>query len=126
MCFGDEDMVFMLANPQNFMDSMGYSLGILELAIGNIINHMKVETYNVNFFTYGYAAKGILHLKGQVTQAQLINFRTSFYNAINGSNNSFRTPIISGLDEVQWVPITGSAKEMEYINYNNHVMRIMC
>jgi len=124
--FGDEDMIWKLFNPQNFSDAMGYCYSPLELAIVNITNHLNVENYNSNFFTHGYAARGILHLKGTVTQAQLTSFRRQFYNTISGTQNAWRTPIIGGLDEVQWVPMSGSAKEMEYLNYNNHLMRSLC
>ena len=124
--FGDEDMVFKLFNPQNFADSMGYCYSPLELAIINVTNHLNVENYNSNFFTHGYAARGILHLKGTVTQSQLASFRRQFYNTISGTQNAWRTPIIAGMDDVQWVPMSGSAKEMEYLNYNNHIIRAIC
>ena len=124
--FGDEDCVFKLFNPQNFVDSMGYCYSPLELAIINITNHLNVENYNANFFTHGYAARGVLHLKGTVTQQQLANFRRTFYNSITGHQNAWRTPIVAGLEEVQWVPMSANAKEMEYLNYNNHLMRILC
>lgn len=124
--FGDEDLVFKLFNPQNFADSNGYCYSPLELAIINVTNHLNVENYNSNFFTHGYAARGILHLKGTVTQAQLMNFRRQFYNSISGQQHAWRTPIVAGLDEVQWVPMSASAREMEYINFNNHLLRIIC
>lgn len=124
--FGDEDLIFKLFNPQNFADSNGYCYSPLELSIINVTNHMNVENYNSNFFTHGYAARGVLHLKGTVTQAQLMNFRRQFYNSISGQQHAWRTPIVAGLDEVQWVPMSASAKEMEYINFNNHLMRIIC
>lgn len=124
--FGDEDLIFKLFNPQNFSDSMGYCYGPLELAIINVTNHLNAENYNANFFTHGYAAKGILHLKGTVTQQQLTAFRRQFYNSISGANNAWRTPIIAGLDSVDWIPMSGSAKDMEYINFNNHIMRSIC
>ena len=124
--FGDEDMIWKLFNPQNFSDSMGYCYSPLELAIINVTNHLNVENYNANFFTHGYAARGILHLKGTVTQAQLASFRRQFYNTISGVQNAWRTPIVAGMDDVQWVPMSGSAKEMEYLNYNNHIIRAIC
>lgn len=124
--FGDEDMIFKLFNPQNFTDSQGYCYSPLELAIINVTNHLNVENYNSNFFTHGYAARGVLHLKGTVTQQQLANFRRTFYNSISGTQHSWRTPIVAGLDEVQWVPMSANAREMEYINFNNHLMRILC
>jgi len=124
--FGDEDMIFKLFNPQNFPDSLGYCYGPLELAIIQITNHLNVENYNANFFTHGYAARGLLHLKGTVTQSALSAFRRQFYNSISGTQHAWRTPIISGLDDVQWVQMSGSAKEMEYINFNHHLMRTIC
>lgn len=124
--FGDEDMIFKLFNPKNFADSNGYAISMVEQAIIMITNHLNVESYNANYFTHGYAARGILHLKGTVTQNTLASFRRQFYNTISGSNNAWRTPIVAGLDEVQWIPMSGSAREMEYINFNSHVMRSIC
>ena len=124
--FGDEDMIFKLFNPQNFADSNGYAYSPLEMAIINITHHMNTEQYNSNFFTHGQAAKGVLHLKGTVTQSQLASFRRQFYNLINGSQNAWRTPIIAGLEDVQWVPMAGGSREMEYLNYNMHLMRSIC
>lgn len=124
--FGDKDMIFKLFNPQNFADSRGYCYSPLELAIITVTSHLNVENFNSNFFTHGYASKGVLHLKGTVTQQQLANFRRTFYNSITGAQNAWRTPIVAGLEDVQWVPISASAREMEYINFNNHLMRILC
>lgn len=124
--FGDEDMIFKLFNPQNFQDSNGYCYSPLEMAVMNITHHMNTEHYNSNFFTHGQAAKGVLHLKGTVTASQLTSFRRQFYNLINGSQNAWRTPIVSGLDDVQWVPMAGGSKDMEYLNYNMHLMRAIC
>lgn len=124
--FGDEDMIFKTFNPQNFMDTLGYDYGPLEMAIVNITNHLNAENYNSNFFTHGYAARGILHLKGNVTPAQLTAFRRQFFNTINSTHNAWRTPIVAGLDEVGWIPMSGSSRDMEYINFNNHLMRAIC
>ena len=124
--FGDKDMVFRLFNPQNFGDAQGYCYSLLELAILNTTSHLNVENYNTQFFTHGYAARGVLHLKGMVTQSQLTAFRRQFYNSISGVQNSWRTPIIAGLEEVQWVPLAGSAREMEYIAFNDHIVRALC
>lgn len=124
--FGDDEMIFKLFNPQNFADSLGYCYSPLELAIINVTNHLNIENYNANFFTHGYAARGILHLKGTVTQQQLSSFRRQFYNQITGAQHAWRTPIVAGLDEVDWIQLSGSAKEMEYLQYNDHILRAIC
>ena len=124
--FGDEDLIFKLYNPQNFADGNGYCYSNVEMAIINITNHMNTEHYNSNFFTHGQSAKGVLHLKGTVTQSQMTAFRRQFYSLINGAQNAWRTPIVSGLEDVQWVPMAGGSKDMEYLNYNMHLMRSVC
>jgi hypothetical protein len=124
--FGDEDMIWRLANPQNWSDSMGYCYSLLQLAIISVTNHLQTENYNANFFTNGYAARGILHLKGVSNQSMITNFKRQFYNMINGSQNSWRTPIAAGMDDIQWIPLSASSRDMEYINYNNHIMRLLC
>jgi hypothetical protein len=124
--FGDQDLVFKLFNPKNLADANGYSVSMVEQAVNLVTNHLNVESYNSNYFTHGYAARGILHLKGTVTQNGLAAFRRQFYNTISASNNAWRTPIVAGLDDVQWISMSGSAREMEYINYNSHIMRSIC
>ncbi len=124
--YGDEDLIFRLFNPQNFADSNGYCYSPVELATINITNHLNVENYNAKFFTHGYAARGILHLKGTVTQSQLTAFRRQFHNTISGVQNAWRTPIIAGMDDVQWIQLSGSAREMEYISFNDHILRSLC
>jgi hypothetical protein len=124
--FGDEDLIFKLYNPQNFADGNGYCYSPVEMAVINITNHMNTEHYNSNFFTHGQSAKGVLHLKGTVTQSQMTAFRRQFYSLINGAQNAWRTPIVSGLEDVQWVPMAGGSKDMEYLNYNMHLMRAVC
>jgi hypothetical protein len=124
--FGDEDMIFKLFNPQNFADSLGYCASLTELAIVTVTNHLNVESYNSKFFTNGYAARGVLHLKGMVQQSALAAFRRQFHNSISGSQNAWRTPIVAGLDDVQWVPISANSREMEYIQYNDHILRTVC
>ena len=124
--FSDATMVFKLFQPPSFMDNNGYSLSLVEACILSITRHLQAENYNSLFFTHGFAARGLIHLKGSVSQQNLQAFRNQFNAVINGNNNSWRTPIISGLDEVQWVPLAGSQRDMEYIQYTDHLIRTMC
>jgi hypothetical protein len=124
--FGDEDMCWALFNPKNKLDSNGYSTSMVEDAIYLIANHVNTETFNSNMFTHGYATRGILHLKGPFTKNDLASFRRQFDATITGSNNAWRTPIVAGLDDVQWVSLAGQGRDAEFINYNSHIMRSIC
>jgi hypothetical protein len=124
--FGDKDFIFKLANPQNFIDARGYCYSLLELAIINASTHLNIEIFNRNFFSQGQAARGIINIKGNITQAQLQNFRRQFHATINGSDNAWRTPIIGGVDGIEFVQLQMSSKDMDYLGFNTHIMRSIC
>lgn len=124
--FTRNDLVYKLGNPQNFIDNNGYCIGELEMATTTITSHLQAENYNKLFFTHGFAARGLLHIKGDVTPAQLQAFRAQWYAQVSGNSNSWRTPIIAGVDEVEWVSLSANNREMEYSNYIDHIIRILC
>jgi len=124
--FSDETMIFRQYQPPSFVDNNGYSTSLVEACIKSITRHLQAENYNALFFTHGFAARGLLHLKGNVSQQNLQLFRNQFNAAINGNNNSWRTPIVGGLDDVQWIPLAGTSRDMEYIQYTDHLIRTIC
>jgi hypothetical protein len=124
--FSDKTMIFKVFQPPSFIDNNGYSLSLVEACILSITRHLQAENYNALFFTHGFAARGLLHLKGNVSQQNLQMFRNQFNSVINGNNNSWRTPIIAGLDDVQWIPLAGTSRDMEYIQYTDHLIRTIC
>ena len=124
--FSDDTMTFKVFQPPSYIDNNGYSMSLVEACILSITRHLQAENYNSLFFTHGFAARGLLHLKGNVSQQNLQMFRNQFNAVINGNNNSWRTPIVAGLDDVQWIPLAGTSRDMEYIQYTDHLIRTIC
>jgi hypothetical protein len=124
--FSEDTMIFKVFQPPSYVDNNGYSMSLVEACILSITRHLQAENYNSLFFTHGFAARGLLHLKGNVSQQNLQLFRNQFNAVINGNNNSWRTPIIAGLDDVNWIPLAGNARDMEYIQYTDHLIRTIC
>jgi hypothetical protein len=124
--FSDDTMIFRVFQPPSYIDNNGYSMSLVEACILSITRHLQAENYNALFFTHGFAARGLLHLKGNVSQQNLQMFRNQFNAVINGNNNSWRTPIIAGLDAVEWIPLAGTSRDMEYIQYTDHLIRSIC
>lgn len=122
--FSDDTMMFQVFQPPSFIDNNGYSMSLVEACILSITRHLQAENYNSLFFTHGFAARGLLHLKGNVSQQNLQMFRNQFNAVINGNNNSWRTPIVAGLDDVQWIPLAGTSRDMEYIQYTDHLIHL--
>jgi len=124
--FGESDLIWKNFGFQSGSDSVGYPVSHLEQAVKLITAHMNIDNYNEKIFTNGYAAKGILHLKGQVNQESLIQFRRQFHDSISSTENNWRTPIVSGMDEIQFVSLAPSSKDMEYMTYNKMIAMNLC
>ncbi len=124
--FTAKEMLFKLGNPQNFIENNGYCIGELEMATLVITGHLQAENYNKLFFTHGFASRGLLHIQGDVTPANLQAFRSQWHAQIAGNENSWRTPIIAGADNVQWIALSANNRDMEYSNYIDHIIRTLC
>ena len=73
--FTRKDMIFKIAAPQNFIDSAGYPVPELEMAINTITTHLQADNHNSQMFVNGKASRGILHIQGEVPQQALQAFR---------------------------------------------------
>lgn len=124
--FTRQEMVYKLGNPQNFITNNGYCIGELEFSTLSVTAHLQAENYNKLFFTHGFASRGLIHIKGDATPAMLKAFRSQWYAQISGNSNSWRTPILAGVDDVQWIPLSASNRDMEYKEYVDHIIRTLC
>ena len=76
--------------------------------------------------THGFASRGLLWIQGDITPSQLQSFRAMWAAQIAGNANSWRTPILAGVDNVQWVQLSANNRDMEYSNYQDHIIRTLC
>lgn len=121
----DSQLIFEPGMPTVDPEDQGYAQGELEQIIQIITAHLYAEAHNRNFFTQGLGTKGILHIKGDnVSRAQLEAFRRVWTNQIVNTRNAFRPPIIGIADEVRWVELSQSNKDMEFDNWMNYLIRI--
>jgi hypothetical protein len=119
-------MVFKIANPQGFIETNGYPMSTVEMALITLTTHLQAEGYNSKFFSHGFASRGMLHIKGDITRTQLDAFRGAWYAQISGNSNSWRTPIIAGVEDVQWIPLSPNNRDMEYMSLIDHLARTLC
>ena len=125
--WSEDWFVFEPANPSVDPEDNGYAMGELELLIQIITAHLYAEAHNRNFFVQGIGSKGLLHIKGEnISRAQLEAFKRQWFNQISNTRNSFRPPIIGMADEVKWVPLAQSNREMEFEQWMNYLIRICC
>jgi len=125
--FTEDELVFEPANPTVDPEDNGYAPGELELLIQIVTAHLFAEAHNRNFFTQGIGTKGILHIKGDnINRGQLEAFKRQWFNQVVNSRNAFRPPIIGMADEVKWVSLAQSNREMEFEQWMNYLIRISC
>lgn len=121
--FTKDELIFERINLDSDIDLNGYAVGPLERAIAAITSHLQIENHQKAFFTHGAASKGVLVIQGDVTPNTLKTLQAQWTQQITGPLNAWRTPILAGIDGVQWVPLVSSNRDMEYAAYQDHILR---
>jgi len=125
--FTEDELIFEPATPTVDPEDNGYAPGELEYLINIVTAHLYAEAHNRNFFTQGIGTKGILHIKGDnISRAQLEAFKRQWFNQVVNTRNAFRPPIIGMADDVKWVPLAQTNKEMEFEAWMNYLIKICC
>ena len=104
----------------------GYGIAELELLVRLVSSHLNTEYYNEAYFTQGFSAKGILHLKSPLNRRKLEAIRIQWQHMLKGARNSFQTPIFAGMDDVNWIPLTQNHSDIEFQGWMNYLIKLIC
>ncbi len=124
--FTADELKVGMRNPTTDIYANGYSVSELELLVSLVTSHLQTEFYNRSYFQQGFSAKGILHIKANLNRSKLEELRRNWNHMVKGNRNSFQTPIMAGMDEVSWIPLTQSHSEMEFTMWLQYLMRMIC
>lgn len=124
--FTQDELKVGMRNPTSDIYVNGYSISELEMLVALVTSHLQTEFYNRSYFQQGFSAKGILHIKANLNRSKLEELRRNWNHMVKGNKNSFQTPIMAGMDEVQWIPLTQSHSEMEFSMWLNYLIRMIC
>jgi len=124
--FSEDELIVTQSSPINDIESRGYSLSILELLVNTVSSHIFTETHNRLFFTNGMSQNGVLFIKGDIPYQEMESFRRAWHAVTAGARNAARLPIISGVDDMQWINMSVSNKDMEWQNWNNYLIKLIC
>lgn len=124
--FTEDELKVSMRNPVTDIHTNGYSISELELLVALVTSHLQTEFYNRSYFQQGFSAKGILHVKANLNRSKLEELRRNWNHMVKGNRNSFQTPIMAGMDEVQWIPLTQNHNEMEFSLWLNYLIRMIC
>lgn len=105
----DEMLVFDLF-PSTDIEHNGYPVSPIDTVVASVTTHISIDVYKKLYFQNGRATKGMLVIKSDEVDEQIINgIKLQFNAAINSVSNSFRTPIfgMGKEDDVEWLPFSG-------------------
>jgi hypothetical protein len=103
--------------PSTDVEHNGYPVSPLDTCINCITTHISIEAYWKTYFSNGKSAKGMLVIKSDEVDQQMIDaIKMQFNASINSVSNAFRTPIF-GLakgDEVEWTSTQDKLENGEF------------
>lgn len=124
--FTKDELKVGMRNPTTDIFHNGYPIAELELLVGLVSSHLNTEFYNQAYFSQGFSAKGILHIKAPLNRRKIETIRQQWQHMIKGSRNSFQTPIFAGMDEVNWIPLTQNHSDIEFQGWLQYLIKMIC
>lgn len=112
----DEMLVYNLF-PSTDVEHNGYPVSPLDTCINCITTHISIEAYWKTYFSNGKSSKGMLVIKSEEVDQQMIDaIKMQFNASINSVSNAFRTPIfgISTDDSVEWTSTQDKLENGEF------------
>lgn len=123
--FTTDDIAWCIMHPRSDLRANGFGHSPIEKIIRLVTAWLFGFEYNTKFFTQGSAIKGLLNIKGAIPDRQLRAFRRMWYSMISGVNNAWKTPILNS-EEIQWVSMHTSNREMEYGQWMDWLTKLIC
>lgn len=123
--YADDELFFGIRNPRTDLNVAGYGMSELETLVGVITSYLYAEEYNRRIFSQGSIPKGILNLKGDITDEQLRAFKREWTSLIAGVQNAWKTPVLNA-EDIEYINLQQANKDMEYMQWIQFLVRIAC
>ena len=94
-----DDLIYMPRNPRSDVLVGGYGLAETELLIRVVTGFLNAFTYNTKYFDSNAIPKGMLHLSGNYTEADMAAFKRYWNAMVKGINNSWALPVMVSKDQ---------------------------
>jgi hypothetical protein len=119
------ELAFGVRNPRSDLRAYGYGVSELEMLVSTITALLWGFEYNMMAFRQGSVHKGLLNFKGTIPDKQMKQFRRFWYQMLSGIENAWKTPITNA-DDVQWVPMHTTNRDMEYNAWIDFQIKVAC
>ena len=121
--FGIEDIIWMMDNPQTDVRMSGFGFSPLENLIVSVTAELYASKYNASYFEKGSVPEGLINLGPEAAPEDVNAFRLYWMNEIMG--RPWAIPIVGG-SQAEWIPWRASNKDMEYMAYQEWLLKNVC
>ena len=98
-CYTRETLIYEPRNPNSDVLAGGYGIAEVELMIKLVTGFLNAMTYNARGFDENVIPKGLLHLTGNYSDADLAAFRRYWNSMVKGVQNAFALPVLVSKDQ---------------------------
>jgi hypothetical protein len=123
--YTQEELCFGIRNPSSDIRLQGYGTSELEMLIPTITSLLYAWDFNQKFFTQGSTPKGVINFKGAIPEKMLSSFRRQWYTQVASVQNAWKTPIMNA-DDMQYVNMQQSARDMEFTAWMDFQIKVAC
>jgi hypothetical protein len=124
--FTHDELIYYTLFPSTDIEHNGYGVSPLDCCISSITTHISIEAYWKTYFSNGKSSKGMLVIRSdEVDQQMLDAIKMQFNASINSVSNAFRTPIfgIAKEDSVEWTSTQDKLENGEFAFTYDQVAR---
>lgn len=118
------ELCFAVRNPSTSIYSNGYGTSELEELINVVTSMLWGDEYNRKFFSQGSTPKGLIKIKGGITETALQQFKQQWQAMISGVMQSWKTPVIQA--DVDWIDLQKNNRDMEYSSWMEYLIKLAC
>jgi hypothetical protein len=93
------DLIYEPRNPRSDVRSCGYGLPETEVLVRVVTGFLNAMTYNISGFDKSAIPKGMLHLTGNYSDADINAFKRYWNAMVRGVNNQFSLPVMVSKDQ---------------------------
>ena len=120
--FEKEDIIYMMQNPSNDVDTFGYGMSAIESIMLQVQAALEADMFNIKKFSKDNTPPGILDL-GDMTQDQAEEFIATWNATVIGNPHSMKF-VWGSSQEKKFIPFQGTNKDMQYVEYINWLSKL--
>ena len=120
--FSQDELVYLMCQPQNDVESFGYGLSPIESILLQVQAGLQADMHNIKHFSGDNIPPGVLDL-GDISEAEALKFIALWDATVVGNTHAMKF-VWGKSTGNKYTPFTGNNKDMQYVEYIDWLTRI--